>query len=336
MLTTSGPWLIKSKDGYTVKALDILSGYSSVNRDVSVFWSRKFFDVGLLNLWVWQTFLVAVLRLWFPHHTRNLVWLPGAPEGMPCLLLGLMQCLQLSCLLPQALPGSWGRSCSVLAQTCCMPLCFLGECELGKQLWKWVTTSHGMTLAYMLVAVRGVPAAWNHTWLLYGLVLTAAMSWCSSDAHTGWRGVCCHPCWRCDSDSGAACLVRRGTAALTDNMQLPLLCAGFLFKIRLYVWSYWLGHEFSGSWNACLTLPWLSTADIRSLRSVSAGGAVGRLALCRSCACACPAHSSRSASEMVSQINTWMYLKTAKPGRLTVWWDWRENTNCCRNAAFFL
>lgn len=132
----------------------------------------------------------------------------------------------------------------------------------------------------MLVAVRGVPAAWNHTWLLYEqnvLVLIAAMSPCSSDVHRGQRGVCSHPCWHCDSDSMAACPVRRGTAALMDNMQLPLLLAGFLFKMWLYVWSYWLGHELSGSWNACLALPWLSATDIRSLISVSAGGAAGCL-----------------------------------------------------------
>lgn len=95
----------------------------------------------------------------------------------------------------------------------------------------------------MLVAVRGVPAAWNHTWLLYEQnvsVLIAAMSPCSSDVHRGQRGVCSHPCWHCDSDSMAACPVRRGTAALMDNMQLPLLRAGFLFKMWLYVWSYWL------------------------------------------------------------------------------------------------
>lgn len=86
------------------------------------------------------------------------VWSPEAPGGMPCLLLGLVQCLFVSPAAVWELEEQLGAGTRVL----CAPM-FPRGVHWENRLWKWVTTCQRVILASVLVVVGGVPAAWNRT-----------------------------------------------------------------------------------------------------------------------------------------------------------------------------
>lgn len=163
-----------------------------------------------------------------------------------------------------------------MAGPCSVPLCFPKVQEglpWQEKLWKYGTASKRKTVPCLLVQFRRAAGK-------SALFLVAALSRCSLELSTGEAGgipapfSCCH--W--ERRLCINCLPGREWCQHSDNVEFLVVYVHFrssvyIQKIAVYL-AVLSGLEFSGSWNAFLTLLFFFPMLIHSPRSVTVSSVV--------------------------------------------------------------